>query len=49
MSVATDAPFLHDVDFRARSAGGSARFIVPVGEINDKFRPDAIVAKVHSA
>lgn len=44
-SSITDAPFLHGVDFRAWSAGGSARFIVPVGAIIDRFKPDAIVAE----
>ena len=43
--AATDASFLHGMDFRAWSAAGSARYLVPVGAIIERFRPDAIVAE----
>jgi glycosyltransferase involved in cell wall biosynthesis len=44
-TAVTDAAFLHGIDFRRWSGGGTSRFLVPVGEILRRFKPDAIVAE----
>lgn len=45
MNVVADAPFLHGIDYIAWSRRGSARYIVPVGRVLERFKPDAIVAE----
>ena len=37
--------FLHGVDFKRWASNGSTRYVVPVGEILRRFRPQAIVAE----
>jgi len=45
LQLIRDAPFLHAVNYIPWSNGGTTRYIVPVGSILRKFKPDAIVAE----
>lgn len=45
LDLVSEAPFLHGVEYTPWSSRGNTRYIVPVGRILEKFRPDAIVAE----
>lgn len=45
LALGGDEPFLHPVEFKPWSNNGSSRYRVPMRQILDRFKPDAIIAE----